>query len=323
MILKKRSICFESIAIIETDFQRFQITALLSKGLIKKEPFCLDLRSKVNSNGVRGFTIADSFFPFNLNNPSKYFYTIISIIRMYFSFELRCKTLYSTYYHGFSTRFLSRHINSGQKIMIDDGIGSMIFFTHKMYALENFNYRVKLAFVNLLNVVFGGKEILWNNINKYYTSYPIHFESGMIPEVLFYNLWENSYTTRDGVAFIGSPDVEFDRLAETHFVRILNSIFDEHDRIEYFVHPNERLEKFKRFYPKRLILRKGPVEEVFKDEGMPRLLYGFNSSVLLHLALTRNVEVQAFFGYSNTSYDEKIKDAFNSCGILTKDVSKI
>lgn len=323
MKLIKRSIFYESIAIIETDFQRFQITALLSKGHIKKEPFFLDLRYNANSNDLRGFTIADSFFPFNLNNPSKYISTILTIIKLYFFFTLRCKILYSTYYHGFSTRFLSRYINSDQKHMIDDGIGSMIFYTHKMYALENFNYRVKLTFVNILNLIFGGSTILWDNIDKYYTSYPIHFESGTTPEVLYYNLWKNAYTMRDGVAFIGSPDVEFGRLTATHFVRILNKVVSEHDIVEYFVHPNERVDKFKLVSTNRLILRKGPVEEVFKDEGLPRLLYGFNSSVLLHLALTRNVEVHAFFGYSNTSYDDKIRNAFTSCGILTKDVSEI
>jgi hypothetical protein len=319
------SLVYNTIAIVETDFQNFQIESLIKNNLIGSKVFLIDLRLGASHPNSKGFMLEGEFYPFNLNNPKDTLNSVFSIMKLRLKYTISCTTLVSTYFHGFSSRFLSNYIDTTNRVLIDDGIGSYIFYSESRTSLESFNYKVKLNFVHMLNAFFTGKRCLvsWKHIDLYFTGYNLERNSHIKTELICYPLWQKSFEVRHGIAFVGSPEVEFSNMPVSLFKKIIDYVYSKHGPFEYYPHRNENMSKFND--DNRLTIRSvnSSLEEFFMSEKCPGQIYGLNSSCLLHLALADTVSVSAFTGYRIDAYDKEVRKVLNLCNVSLINVTEI
>lgn len=320
-----KSLVYNTIAIVETGFQNFQIECMVSHDLISPEVLLLDLRLGAYHPNKKGFVIEGEFYPFNLNNPKDFLESISSIIRFRLRYTIKCTTLVSTYFHGFSSRFLSNYIGANKRLLIDDGIGSYIFYSNYKTKLNSTNYIVKLNFVHLLSVLLTGKLSLigWKNIDFYCTGYNLQRNERIKAELIVYQLWQNSFYARPEVAFIGSPEVEFSGMPISMFYKIIDYVYSRHGTFEYYAHRNEDISKLNNENRVNVRYINSSVEEFFMAEKCPKHVYGLNSSSLLHLGLANRISVSAFTGYRFDAYDKEIRKVLKACNVSLIDVKKI
>jgi hypothetical protein len=284
----------KNIAIIETNFQKNILDYIVDNfSIYYDDLLIIDLR-KVDEKDRYKFVIEDKAYYINLNSPSGVFKSLKSILELNL-IVLSCDNLICTYFFSFSTHYLSNFINSKFKILIDDGVGSYTFLKNNITHLNNFNSIYKSLFVRFLLILrFKFKKISWRAIDKYMSVYDFGKEYLLCHEFLpFWNSKFDEVVSNNNVFFIGSPVVEFGIINIKTHLKFLEQTSKLFGNFNYLKHPDEKLINFN-FTFINTVKTDLSAEDYFIQNGVPKIIVGYDSSVLLNMSYYDNVKIFFF-----------------------------
>ncbi len=297
----KNRLFYRYVAVIETSLQKSIIDFIVDKfGINPADILILDLCNSSISKRFH-FTINGDEFYVNLNTPLGIISSIKSIHRLR-QCRIECEVLFSTFFFGFSTQYLSNVIHSKNCILIDDGVGNYTFIKKRLVCYADFNSNLKRLIVKLcLTIWCRRKPIEWSDIKEYYSIY--NFGKQYFEKFVFLDLWSKFYkntSIHNYTAFIGSPLLEFGQFNKKEYTELLRKLKFLFPNFVYFPHPDEKWFFDVDEVNELINSRDLNAESYFKTVGLPKVVIGFTSTVLLNMSYVPGVKV--YFVRGDTHY---------------------
>ena len=314
---------YSTIYIYETNFQKSVVEHLIE--LDKFDSTRILIINAVNHK----IRIEDEVYNINFNK-IEMLYSSLKGVRALQKRNISCNTLVSTHIHGINALFLSAFFSSKSKILIDDGIGTPVLIQNQNIFKRKWKWQIRFIIIKFLlylnNVQMKSIRTTLSKVDKYFTVYkPV--KSLKLPFLIHYlNFYKKQFKTNlNEVCFIGTPLIDFKLCNEILYKDLLLSAKQKYGDFKYYLHPDEQITLLFKIKGIKFIKLTETVEEHFLVNGVPEIVIGFTSSVLLNLSSSKYISTRPKFLYINKDiygpkYDKYYYEVFEQNNILNSEL---